>query len=233
MVFEAGVGGRPTLVQNVETLAHVALLARFGATWFRSQGTAAEPGTALFTVSGAVAAPGVVEAPLGVSLVSLIEAVGGASRPLQAVLLGGYHGAWLSWDQAAKAVMTSADLAARGARLGAGVMVALAADQCGVLETARVLRYLAGESAGQCGPCVHGLPRLAARFDDVAESSNALKSAAAVERDARLLIGRGSCHHPDGTVAFARSALTVFRHEVELHGRGRCSAPSSGSVLPT
>ena len=66
--FERGVGGRPTLVSNVETFAHVAQIAQFGAGWFRSMGTTAEPGTALATVTGAVAKPAVYEVPMGLRL---------------------------------------------------------------------------------------------------------------------------------------------------------------------
>ena len=92
--FERGVGGRPTLVQNAETLAHVAQIAVYGADWFRDVGTDDEPGTALFTVSGGVRAPGVVEAPFGTRLSALVDAAAPTS-PVSAVLVGGYSGSWL------------------------------------------------------------------------------------------------------------------------------------------
>ena len=92
--FERGVGGAPTLVQNAETLAHVALIARFGSAWFRSLGTEAEPGTALVSVSGSVARPGVYEVELGTRISEVIAESGGVTEPISASLVGGYFGGW-------------------------------------------------------------------------------------------------------------------------------------------
>jgi NADH:ubiquinone oxidoreductase subunit F (NADH-binding) len=231
-VFESGHRRRPTLVQNVETLAHLALLVRYGAGWFRSVGTPAQPGTALFTVGGAVAQPGVVEDATGAPLRALVAAAGGATAPLSALLVGGYHGAWvptpLAYDLRADAV----DLAPWGAAVGAGVVCALPSSACGVVETARVVRYLAGESARQCGPCMFGLPSIANGLAELAGPRPRATVRADVERWAGLVVGRGACAHPDGTVRLVRSALHVFGPEIDLHASGRCSATSNRSVLP-
>jgi NADH:ubiquinone oxidoreductase subunit F (NADH-binding) len=224
-ITDAGVGGAPTLVQNVETLAHLALIARYGPGWFRSTGTPAEPGTFLATVSGAVAAPGVVEVPLGVRLGDLLAAAGGPSSPLQAVLVGGYHGGWVPADLAL-AVSREA-MAPFGASPGAGVVVALSAETCGLRETARIAGYLASQTAGQCGPCVNGLPRIAATLTDLAGTDLVGHRArpglpAEVERLARLVTGRGACRHPDGTARLVLSALRAFESDVHAHLTGRC-----------
>ena len=231
-VFERGVRGRPTLVQNVETLAQIALIARYGPAWFRALGTAAEPGTMLFSVSGAVAAPRVIEAEIGVSLPALLGAAGGQIARLQAVLYGGYHGGWLPAADALAIPLANTALRPRGVSLGAGVVVALPADACGLAETARVARYLADESAKQCGPCLNGLPRIADALAVLARPHPDRRTRAWIERWSSLVAGRGACHHPDGTVRFVRSALRVFAHEADLHEGGRCSATTRRAVLP-
>jgi NADH:ubiquinone oxidoreductase subunit F (NADH-binding) len=231
-VFERGVRGRPTLVHNVETLAQIALIARYGPEWFRALGTAAEPGTMLFSVGGAVAAPRVVEAEIGVSLAALLDAAGGLTGRVQAILYGGYHGGWLPAADAFALPLANAALRPRGVSLGAGVVVALPADACGVVETARVARYLADESAKQCGPCLNGLPRIAEALDMLARPHPDRRTRAWIERWSALVAGRGACHHPDGTVRFVRSALRVFAREIDLHEAGRCSAATARVVLP-
>lgn len=220
-VVEQGVGGAPTLVQNVETLAHLALLARQGAAWFRSAGTVNEPGTFLTTVTGAVAVPGVYEAPYGVGLGELLDRAGGATAPLQAVLVGGYHGAWV--PPTADLGVTRAELSRHGAAPGAGVVFALPVTTCGVVESARIAGYLAGQSAKQCGPCRNGLPRLADTLARIARRERHPGLPAEVERLTALVAGRGACHHPDGAARFIRSSLRTFATEVGLHLAGTCS----------
>jgi NADH:ubiquinone oxidoreductase subunit F (NADH-binding) len=228
----SGLRGRPTLLHNVETLAHLALIARFGATWFRTAGTPTEPGTFLATVSGDVRAPGVVEAGYGVPLTELFASAGGASSPLQAVLIGGYHGAWVPLPDGADTDVriSRAGLAPYGATPGAGVVVALRANACGVSATAKVLTYLAAQSARQCGPCLNGLPALAATMNALADGRANGEAPLRVERLAGLVERRGACHHPDGTVRLARSALRVFRDDVQAHLAGRCTATGHAIV---
>lgn len=220
---EWGLNGRPTLVQNAETLAHVALLARYGHAWFRQIGTPAEPGTFLATISGAVASPGVVEAACGAPLGHLLELAGGATEPLRALLVGGYHGAWLPAGPAAELAMSRAALEPWGADPGAGVVLALPAGQCGLVATARILDYLAQQSAHQCGPCLNGLPALAGLLARLARGDRDPDLAAGITRLAGVVDGRGACHHPDGTVRLLRSALDTFADDVQAHLDGTCS----------
>lgn len=225
-VVEVGLEGRPTLVQNVETLAQLALLARHGADWFRSAGTAEEPGTFLATISGAVQAPGVYELEHGLPLGAALAVAGGGTEPLQAVLVGGYHGAWLPLPALEDVPLTRTALRPYGASPGAGVLVALPASACPVAETATIVHYLSGQSARQCGPCLNGLPTLAAMLDRLARHGRDPQLPAELERLSRLVEGRGACHHPDGTVRLVRSLLCTFGPEVTAHLHGRCTARS-------
>ena len=118
------------------------------------------------------------------------------------------------------------------ARVGAGIVITLPPDRCGLVETASVVRYLALESAGQCGPCLNGLPRIAAALAEIAGGRARPQAVADVERWSGLVTGRGACHHPDGTTRFVRSALRTFAAEVDRHQRGRCSATVTRPFLP-
>ena len=232
-VTERGVRGRPTLVSNVETLGLLALIARRGATWFGTLGSADASGTMLLTVGGAVGSPGIVEAGYGTPLIDVVNFAGGPSGHLQAVLLGGYHGSWLTADQFASAKLSRRDLAPLGASPGAGVLVALAEGTCGLVEMSTVMSYLARESAGQCGPCLNGLPRIADQLRSIAFNGGDRSTVDEMLRLGELVVGRGACHHPDGSMRFLRSGLQVFAAEVDLHLAGRCSSTSGNAVLPT
>lgn len=236
-VTERGIGGAPTLVQNVETLAHLALIAGYGAGWFRAAGTSDEPGTLLATVHRPNASPRVIETAPGVVLGELLgldadTAAAGRGAAPRAVLIGGYHGTWLPSDRAAALPLTNAALRAEGGSLGAGVLAALPADCCGLRETARVVSYLAAESAGQCGPCLNGLPRIAHALRVLAGPGPHGREHADVSRWAGQVERRGACHHPDGSMRLVRSALTVFEEELWRHEKGTCVASTARSFLP-
>jgi NADH:ubiquinone oxidoreductase subunit F (NADH-binding) len=148
------------------------------------------------------------------------------------VLLGGYHGMWLPAARAAGLTLDNQTLEPAGARVGAGIVISLPADRCGLVESARVVRYLALESAGQCGPCLNGLPRIAAALVELATGRPRPRTVEDLQRWSGLVTGRGACHHPDGTARFVRSALLTFAAEVDRHSRGRCSATNTAPFLP-
>ncbi|HEY7014987.1 MAG TPA: NADH-ubiquinone oxidoreductase-F iron-sulfur binding region domain-containing protein [Streptosporangiaceae bacterium] len=234
--FERGVRRRPTLIDNVETLAHIALIGRFGPAWFRQAGLADAPGTMLATVSGAVRHPGVYELAVGTPIGALLT-WSRAAPDASAVLIGGYFGTWHEARSAAGIPMSPQWLGRAGASPGAGVLIVLPAAACGLTETARVLGYLAGQSAGQCGPCAFGLPAIAADFADLASGRAGVAGLERLERRFGVLTGRGACRHPDGAVRLAASALTVFAADARAHAGHLPCAPAQagaagGGVLP-
>ncbi|MGA2521614.1 MAG: NADH-ubiquinone oxidoreductase-F iron-sulfur binding region domain-containing protein [Acidimicrobiales bacterium] len=224
------IGRRRALVHNAETLAHVALIARHGPDWFRAVGPSDTPGTALVTVGGAVARPGVFEVAMGSPLGAIID---GAvpTEPVAAVLTGGYGGSWVP-APALSTPYAPRPMGAVGGVVGAGVLVVLPHHACGLAETARLAHYMAGESAGQCGPCVFGLPAVAG---NLVELANGVGGAAALRRLEGQLVaieGRGACRHPDGVVRMVRSALRTFAPDVAAHAAGRpCAHRARPSLL--
>ena len=231
--FERGVRRRPTLVNNTETLAHLALIARHGARWFRELGTTAQPGSTLITLSGPLAYPGVYEIEHGASLSSLLDAAGGTTAPVRAGLLGGYAGAWIDAEQLSTLALCSEHLTPHGASLGAGVIALLSEDACGVAETVTVTRWLAEESAGQCGPCVHGLDALATTLEELATGTAPREAKQRIARLASLTRRRGACSHPDGVLRFILSAIETFATEFADHARyGPCDACARTRELP-
>ncbi|TYB40091.1 NADH-quinone oxidoreductase subunit NuoF family protein [Actinomadura chibensis] len=226
----SGVDGLPTLLSNAETYAQLAVLAGLGPRAYARAGTPDEPGTVLLTVTGAARFPAVVETAAGAPLGHLLDLCG--ARAGEGVLVGGYHGAWLTGERASRTRVSRAGLAESGGVLGAGIVMPLGRGTCPLGECARVARYLAAESAGQCGPCRLGLPDVAGAFADLAAGRDAAAARDTVRRAARMAAGRGACAHPDGSARFVLSALDVFADDVARHiEHGGCGRPVRG-VLP-
>lgn len=223
---ERGPSGAPTVVSNVETLAQAALVARYGATWTRSVGSASAPGTRLVTVSDVrdPATSVVLEVAGGTVLGEVIRASRPTAAPgrTRAVLLGGWGGTWVP-AAALDATFDAAGLGPWGASPGAGVVALLDDATCPVTVSARIAGALAGASSGRCGPCVNGLPRIADVLTALAAGGHGADLVGEVRRVASLVAGRGACHHPDGVARMVRSALSVFHEDVQAHLAGSCS----------
>lgn len=225
---ESGLNGRPTLVVNVETLAQIALIARYGAAWFRGYGTPADPGTRLLSVTGPDPVRDVVlEVPGGATLTDVLQSAGMDPATLSAVLVGGYHGRWVRPESY---VISPGGVAGHMVRPGAGVIHALGTGTCGVQATARIVTYLAGQSAKQCGPCMFGLPAMASVLNRIAARERNPRLPGELDRLAKLVSGRGACRHPDGTAGLVSSALEVFADDVRAHLNGRCTSPVPGAM---
>ena len=228
--FERGIAGRPTLVHNVETLAHVALIARFGDDWHRSAGRGQTRGTTLVTLQtggrGAVR-----EIEYGTRVGEVVADHGAAHSAAQAVLLGGYHGTWLRREDAWALPLDPAAMRAAHATMGTGVIGLLPVGTCGVSSSARITDYLAAQSTAQCGPCVFGLRAIADALLRLAAERGAPDDLARVQRWTGLLAGRGGCRHPDGAAVMINSALTAFADDFAAHARRRgCLAQRVGEA---
>ncbi|HET9689778.1 MAG TPA: NADH-ubiquinone oxidoreductase-F iron-sulfur binding region domain-containing protein [Acidimicrobiales bacterium] len=206
--FVRGVGGRPTLVDNVETLAALAVVARWGP---------AGAARMLVTVAGDVTRPGVREADVGSPISELLDAAG-AVRP-RAVLVGGYFGTWVP------------AAAARSTPLLGGVVAALGTDSCALAELARVAEWFAASSAGQCGACTWGLRDLAAATAATHGGSPDRRAVADIRRWTAMVRGRGACKLPDGAAGFLASGIEVFADEIAEHRAGTCRR-SDRRLLP-
>ena len=211
--------GHPTLVQNVESLAYAALIARHGDAWYRAVGNGPTRGTALVTIGGG-GRTGVTEIALGTTIAEVADQVQ-APRDAQAILLGGYFGGWVRARTAWEVRLEPGELRRAGTAFGCGVVAFLPADGCGVATTARVLDYMAGQSAAQCGPCVFGLRAIADAVGRIADRRGERDDLERIQRWSTQLAGRGACRHPDGAVGLLHSALDVFADEFRRHDSGR------------
>ncbi|MDR7253525.1 NADH:ubiquinone oxidoreductase subunit F (NADH-binding) [Nocardioides sp. BE266] len=213
----SGFAGRPTLLSNAETWAQVGLLALGGASSYRRLGTQVEPGSTLVTLTrtGSATTPEVHEVAFGTPWSEVIRPL----APRTEVLVGGFHGSWTRWETLSSMRVSPTEMLAAGIPLGAGVVHVADAATCPLAFTADVAAYLAGESAGRCGPCVNGLPAIARELRAVVGGHG---DPARLSRLTGLVTGRGACAHPDGTSRLVRTALTTLADEVEAHLHGRC-----------
>jgi NADH:ubiquinone oxidoreductase subunit F (NADH-binding) len=220
-----GVNGRPTLVQNVETLARIAVLSRTGADAYAS--------STLVTVVGRGRRT-VLEQPTSATVADAVAAAGTLlTAPPQAVLLGGYGGAWLPWEAAADLPLDEQALRAAGASIGAGVVAPLPRGACGLVETAAVLAYLAASSARQCGPCLFGLRSVSDIVGALAGGRARRRDVDRVRLVADQVRGRGACRHPDGAIRLLGSAFDTFADDVAAHAAGAaCAASRRAAALP-
>ncbi len=226
--FEKGVNGRPTLVQNVESLAHVALIARYGDAWYREAGRAETCGTALVTVTGG-ARPGVLEIDLGTTVSEVAEWAGVSASVGSPVLLGGYFGTIVSGAEAWRQPLDPVVLRRGGAGFGAGVVAFLGDDACGVTTTARIMDYMAGSSAAQCGPCVFGLRAIADASARIATGQPRQDDLPRLRGWSQSISGRGACRMPDGTSALLASSLRVYDADWTSHQHHRRCAMRRGA----
>lgn len=207
--------GRPTLLSNAETWAHVGRLVLAGEAAWRAHGTPTEPGTTLLTFSRPGHLPEVREVAYGTRLRDVLPSFAHG----ESALIGGFHGSWATWPTVANLRVSVPAMSALGIPLGAGVIHTPDPDACPVAVTSSIVDYLASQSAGRCGPCLNGLPALATAVRAVLLGRGGPER---VEQLARLVVRRGACAHPDGTVRLVRSVFSALPEEIRAHAAGQC-----------
>jgi NADH:ubiquinone oxidoreductase subunit F (NADH-binding) len=219
---EVGLRGRRTLVSNTETYSHIGQIVR---------GT--YDGTRLVSVGGAIANPGLVEILPGTTLDGVCSVVGGLTEPVHGVLTGGYGGTWATLDDLYALPLSEHALRNSRLTLGAGIVYLMPESACPVAEVASVVQWMAGQSAGQCGPCVHGLRSIAGALDELTRDGAIVRDRAQIARWTQMIQRRGACAHPDGVARFVTTAMHVFARQFEEHTRrGPCRRCATTRVLP-
>ncbi|HUB56652.1 MAG TPA: NADH-ubiquinone oxidoreductase-F iron-sulfur binding region domain-containing protein [Mycobacterium sp.] len=218
--FEAGVGERPTLVSNVETLANLPFLQTDGSAAFRSQGTPASSGTFLATITGAGRPPVLYELPHGLPFTELLALHGVSPDRVRGALMGGYFAGLLD----RRVLETSLDhetMRSFGSGLGCGA-VSVITDDCPVAVAASVLAYFDRENAGQCGSCFNGTAAMAAAAGALRDGAATAEDVDRLRRWSVVLRGRGACATLDAATNIAASLLAQFPDEVARHLKAAC-----------
>ncbi|VFR47266.1 NADH-ubiquinone oxidoreductase chain F [plant metagenome] len=214
---EQGVHGAPTLVNNIETFAHVPHILRHGAAWYQALGRGAAAGTKLYSLSGDVMRPGLHELPMGTSLRELIFQHGGgmlAGRAFKAVFTGGPSNTLLTAGDLDVALDFDS-VRERGSRLGTGAMIVVGEGTSVLRKTAEYVAFFANNSCGQCSSCKIGTRQISRILERIDGGAGRRTDLQALENLARLLPGSGRCGLVDGAATVLASSLSTFRQEYE------------------
>lgn len=213
--FQKGVDGAPTLVSNVETLAHAAWISRHGAEAFREQGTEDSPGTTLLTLTGDCERPGVYEVPLGLTVEEVFNTVGGGyiNQP-KAFLMGGWFGGILS-VQHAQTPCCYTQLRRAGSGLGCGAITVLNEQRNLMQMAGAIAAWYASESAQQCGTCIGGTQAISSTLVRINRGKATDIDHTNLIRWGETLPGRGACAFLDGAATLARSVSQEFESELK------------------
>ncbi|WP_396935421.1 NADH-ubiquinone oxidoreductase-F iron-sulfur binding region domain-containing protein [Mycolicibacterium sp.] len=225
--FEEGVGGRPTLISNVETLAQLAYVHGHGAEQFRAVGTDGSPGTFLATVTGAGRPAALYELPHGVAVADVLTLHGVAAAEVRGALMGGYFAGLLNRG-VLDTTLDHESLRALGSGLGCGAIGFLTED-CPVAVAASVLAYFDRENAGQCGSCFNGTAAMAAVAIALRDGVATDEDLARLRRWSVVLRGRGACATLDGAANMAGTLLAQFPDVVTRHLENNCQTCRSGA----
>jgi len=231
-----GLYGKPTLVNNVETLCNIPRILHKGAAWFTQAGTEKCPGTMMFSLSGAVNHPGVYEMPMGVKIRDLIEQCGGGvpgGRKIKAVFPGGPAFSMVTADQL-DLPMDFDSLKKAGTGLGSAGVIVVDDATCMVAKTLHFSTFFKNESCGQCPPCRMGTNNLAALMTKIEEGLGTQKDLDSLLQLCGFVKGTGYCTLVTGAAVLVQSSLKLFRQEYEDHIRlQRCPSKAVSAHVGT
>jgi NADH-quinone oxidoreductase subunit F len=223
----SGLWGKPTIVNNVETLANVPHIINNGSDWFKKLSRSGDGGTKLYGVSGKVKSPGLWELPMGTPIREILEEHAGGMRDglrFRALLPGGASTDFLTAEHL-DVPMDYGSVEKAGSRLGTGTMIVLDDQTCPVGMVQNLEKFFAQESCGWCTPCRDGLPWTAQTLQALEEGRGESGDLERLALHARLLRpGHTFCALAPGAVEPLQSALKYFREDFERHIREkRCA----------
>ena len=217
-----GLWGKPTIVNNVETVCNVPFIAERGADRFRELSRSVDGGTKLYGVSGRVKNPGLWELPMGVTIGEILEDHAGGMRDgfkLRGIIPGGASTEFLPPDKL-DVKMDFDSVKAAGSRLGTGTMIVLDDSTCPVGMVLNLIRFFAQESCGWCTPCREGLPWLSRTLEAIENGKGRLEDLEILRRHTGLLApGHTFCALAPGAVEPLQSALELFEEDFIRHIR--------------
>lgn len=217
-----GLWGKPTIVNNVETISNVSHIVENGADWFRKLSRSEDGGTKIYGVSGRVKKPGAWELPMGTTIREILEEHAGGMREgfkFRALIPGGASTEFLT-EEHLDVKMDFNSVQKAGSRLGTGTMIILDDRTCPVGMVANLLRFFAQESCGWCTPCREGLPWLARIVEAIENGRGELKDIEILERHTWLLgMGHTFCALAPGAMEPLQSALKLFKDDFVRHIR--------------
>lgn len=216
---ERGLFNMPTLINNVETLAHIPAIIMNGADWYKGLGTPNSPGTKVFTISGDVNAPGYFEVEMGIKLRELIYGLAGGIKngtKFKAALLGGAAGTFVP-ESFLDVSMDFDSLTARGAVLGSGAVIVMSEDRSIVEMLRSVLRFFEHESCGKCVPCRVGTKQLVILLEKIRTGSqHKSRDVDALVHHSELMAKTSLCPLGQSPVLAVKSAASHFRNELQI-----------------
>ena len=230
-----GVYGRPTTINNTETLASVPTIMRNGSQWFADLGKPNNGGTKIFSVNGHVASPGNFEVPLGLPFRDLLELAGGmrGGRPIKACIPGGSSVPVLPGEIMMEVDMDYDSLQEAGSMLGSGAVVVMddTTDMVKVLQ--RISRFYYAESCGQCTPCREGTGWLYRMLSRIVDGEGMLEDLDKLYDVACKIEGRTICALGDAAAWPVQSFIKHYRHEFEYyieHGHSILQGPGQSAA---